>query len=161
MSRGGAVHRFSGLEEFASRFPEMLGASVRELLVEIHRGLHERALELAREVSPVGRDRAAGRPSLRSSWRSFPPDPESAIAAGRPTKVSASAPHALVIEGGRRPSKPYRRRTKAGGKALVRSRMIGSSQAPAGLRAPVLARLAAEEERIVGAAIERTMGGDA
>ncbi|OQC35388.1 MAG: hypothetical protein BWX64_02473 [Acidobacteria bacterium ADurb.Bin051] len=156
----GTGHTFAGLEEFAAKFPEMVGLSLRELEREVHLGLHERALELARQASPVG-SRATGRPSLRASWRSFPPDPLSAIAAGRPTKVGTGAPHARIIEGGRKVARTYRRRSKGGKVARVRGRMIGSTQAPAGMVVPVLTQLAAEEERIVAAAIARVMGAEA
>lgn len=156
----GTGHTFAGLEEFAAKFPEMVGLSLRELEREVHLGLHERALELARQASPVG-SRATGRPSLRASWRSYPPNPQDAIAAGRPTKVGATAPHALVIEGGRKVAKPYKRRHKSGTVSQVRGRMVGSKQAPVGLKTPILTRLAAEEEAIVEGAIRRVMGGDA
>ena len=155
----GTAYSFTGLEEFAAKFPEVVGASATELLREIHASMHERLLELAREVSPVGTARASGRPSLRSSWRSYPPNPQDAIAAGRPTKVGATAPHALVIEGGRKVAKPYKRRHKSGIVSVVRGRMVGSTQAPTGLKVPILTRLAAEEEQIVAGAIARVMGG--
>ncbi|OPZ41289.1 MAG: hypothetical protein BWY94_02466 [Actinobacteria bacterium ADurb.BinA094] len=157
----GTAYSFTGLEEFAAKFPEVVGASATELLREIHASMHERLLELAREVSPVGTARASGRPSLRASWRSYPPNPQNAIAAGRPTKVGATAPHALVIEGGRQMAKTYKRRHKSGTVSQVRGRMVGSKQAPVGLKTPILTRLAAEEEAIVEGAIRRVMGGDA
>lgn len=157
----GTAYTFRGLEEFAAKFPEMVGLSLRELTAEVHASLHERLLELARESSPVGSQRASGRPSLRASWRSYPPNPQDAIAAGRPTKVGATAPHALVIEGGRKVAKPYKRRHKSGTVSVVRGRMVGSTQAPTGLKVPILTRLAAEEEQIVAGAIARVMGGEA
>ena len=157
----GTAYTFRGLEEFAAKFPEMVGLSLRELTAEVHASLHERLLELARESSPVGSQRASGRPSLRASWRSYPPNPQDAIAAGRPTKVGATAPHALVIEGGRQVAKPYKRRHKSGIVSVVRGRMVGSTQAPTGLKVPILTRLAAEEEQIVAGAIARVMGGEA
>lgn len=155
----GTSFTFSGLAQFAERFPEIMELKATELLQEIHRGLHERTLELAVELTPTGFS-GRGKPSMRGAWRSYPPNPETAIASLRPTKVGNAAPHALVIDLGRRPSRAYRRKTKSGAKALVRGRMLGSLKAPVGVRPVVMTRLAAEEEAIVGRAVARVMGAD-
>lgn len=156
----GASFTFSGLANFAAEFPQIMELKATELLQEIHRGLHERAFELAVELTPSGGAAGRTKPSMRGSWKNFPPNPESAIVALRPTKVGNVAPHAMVIDLGRRPSRPYRRKTKKGGKALVRERMLGSVKAPLGIRPLVMTRLAAEEAAIVGRAIQRVMGAD-
>ncbi len=160
MSRG-TVYTFQGLEAFAAQFPAMVRAELGALTAAVHEGLHARALELAREVSPVGGLRPDGRPSLRASWRSEPADVAAAIAAGKRTRVFTDAPHARVVEQGRKVAATYTRRYKSGRTGKVQGRRIGSTQAPVGMTTPVLTRLAAEEAGIVEAAIARTLGGGA
>ena len=157
---GGLSHtlEFSDLVDFGRRFPGLAVDRLEELMREAHRQLHARVAELTRELSPTGTSDRPGHKHLRPSWRSVPANPESAIASLRPTRVEATAPHARVIDAGRQMAKAHQRRGKSGKKAFVRSRMVGSPQAPLGVRGPVLVAIRAEEEQILQRAAAKVMG---
>lgn len=157
---GGLSHtlEFSDLVDFGRRFPGLAVDRLEELMREAHRQLHARVAELTRELSPSGTSDRPGHKHLRPSWRSVPANPESAIASLRPTRVEATAPHARVIDAGRQMAKAHQRRGKSGKKSFVRSRMVGSPQAPLGVRGPVLVAIRAEEEQILQRAAAKVMG---
>ncbi|MBL0220029.1 MAG: hypothetical protein IPQ07_39955 [Myxococcales bacterium] len=133
--------------------------SVEEFGREVHRAMHERALELANELSPVGDTMRAGRERLRGSWRDGA-GKDAAIAAGKPSKVVSKAPHAGIIDRGA-PSyaKGHKRRSASGTVANVATgRQIGSFRAPLGVRVVVLQRLVEEQDGIFSAVAERVFG---
>lgn len=151
---------FSDLVDFGRRFPGLAIERLEDLQREAHRVFHRRLEELVAQLSPVGASTRAGHIHFRPGWRNVPPDPESAIASLRPTKVSQTAPHGGVIDRGRQMAAAHQRVGKSGKRHLVRARMVGSIQAPIGVRAPVLLQLEQEQEELLQLAAQRVMGGD-
>lgn len=158
----GVVVEFGSLTEFAGSFPALAGEFVEALGRELQRAMHERVLQLAAELSPVGLT-AISRPghvALSTAWQSGA-GTDAAIAAGRPSKVVNRAPHARIAVDMGAPSYAgaHKRRTKAGSVTVAAGRQIGSYQRPLGVRFEVLRRIGEEEEGIVAAAVARAGGG--
>jgi hypothetical protein len=168
------------LGEHAATIAGDLTGVTRSLVQEIHRETHEVALATAIALSPVGGagDKHPG--LLRRSWESDPSNVADAITALEPTSVINRAPHALIIDLGRRMGErayttkagagmvmvPTKRRRKDGSVVMrkrrafrvAKPRMLGSEKAPLGVKGPVLRKLSAEREAIfarAAAAVER------
>lgn len=154
----GHVIDFTDLIDFSRRFPGLMVEQLEELQREAHRVMHRRVEELTAQMSPVGSVTRSGKPKFRPGWRSVPANPEAAISSLRPTRVEQTVPHGLVVDLGRKPAAAHQRRGKDGRRHVVSSRMVGSLQAPLGVRAPVLLQLAQEEEQLLQQAVNKVMG---
>lgn len=156
--------------------PSDLSGATRELLQAIHRETHQVALAAAQASTPIGgdaKDYRGGRSpgQMRASWRSQPASIDSAIAALQPTKIEDTAPAVVIINRGRKKSdkawyarnagakgvgagghgKSGRKHTKKDSASyhLVHAgKLLGSAQAPFGIKGPVLRELAAQKEAI-------------
>lgn len=124
----------------------------KDLLREIHHESHEFVRREAIAATPV---RSGG---MKGAWRDVPAGAESAIARLQPTKVRNASPQAVIIDQGRRASKNAWRVRRGKGYIVKPGKMLGSTQAPRGIKGPVLRELAGQEEAIfdrAAAAVER------
>lgn len=124
-----------------------------ELVVELHRETHAPTMDAAVAATPV---RTGG---LKAAWTSVPGNLESAMESMQPTKVKNAHPAATIINMGRRRSENAWR-VRRGGKAhtVKPGKMLGSSQAPRGIKGPVLREVSQQEEAIfrrAAATVER------
>lgn len=123
----------------ARDLPGQLSDLTRSLLEEIHVQTHEAALQLAQAKTP----RRTGRTA--SQWQSAP------AATGRlqPSKVRNTAPAVSVLSGGRRRSQNAWTVRRGGKTHTVKpGKMLGSTQAPFGIKGPVLRELGQREDAI-------------
>lgn len=152
-----------------------LSQYTREVLMSVQRQLHELARQTAIAKTPEGGagDKHPG--LMRRSWVDIPGSIESAIAALQPTKIRNVAPHGLIIDRGRRKSenaftvkrpgatgvgagghgRSGREHTRAASSAYYTVRagkMLGSPQAPLGIKGDVLRALRAAEDSIAARA---------
>jgi hypothetical protein len=149
----------------------------KDLLQEIHREMHELALQKAIAVTPLGGagDKHPGQ--MKRSWRSMPVSIGEAINRQQPTKIQNTAPHGLIIDRGRRRSENAWQARRPGVKGVGRGRkkkfnpglyytvkagkILGSTQAVLGVKGQVLRELAAQEDAIfarAAAAVDRKAG---
>lgn len=149
---------FDNLLDMAKGFPPAMLAATERLVGTVHLDLHNHAIEALRAITP----RQSGETALLVA--SDPTNPESAVEALQPTSVgyggtSEQRRKANALNIGRRSTKtPYK--VRRGGKTfLVERRVIGSRQAPKGMKGPVLRQLKAREEEILAAAIAKAEAG--
>jgi hypothetical protein len=143
------------LEEFTVRGPALVGAMAQTLGRVLVRQVGARAGILVKAISPIGgvltKDRHAG--LLKASWSEMVTDTS---VAWRDT-----APHAVIINRGRRrgitPIGAGKRvRQPKHGRAIrshPQARMLGSTQARAGILSPTLKYLRAEIDKLAEKAI--------
>lgn len=161
-----------GMDVHAQTIAGDLSDATRELLGAAHLELHELGLATAIAVTPVGSAPQDKHPGLmKRSWKNHPSSIKGAIDALQPTSILNEASHGLVIDRGRRRSEnaharksgsgtelvPSKRRREDGSVVMVRrrksttikaGRMLGSEQAPLGVKGQVLRKLKAEERAI-------------
>jgi hypothetical protein len=144
------------------------------LAKEIHRQTHRAVRSSAEANTPVGAGKDKHPGLLKRSWEDVPGSIESAVEQLQPTKVKNVAPHAGVVAPGRRRTKaPYRAR-KPGKKGVGRGRkakdstsyylvkagkMLGSEQAPFGIKREVYRDLDGQRDSILTSAIAKVEGG--
>lgn len=153
-----------------------LSLLTKEFIVELHRETHLATLQAAIAATPV---RTGG---MKAAWTSAPANFESAMKSMRPTKVRNAHPAAVIIDMGRRASEnAWNVRLQAGGTVVVATRrrrkdgsyvhrrraayytvkpgkMLGSTQAPRGIKGPVFRDVEQQEEAIfrrAAATVER------
>lgn len=118
----------------------------QDLLRAIHLQTHEEAKRLAVEKTP----RRTGRTAAQ--WMSVP-NAQPASAHLQPSKVRNASPAASILSGGRRrTTKAFRVHRGSTSYIVGPGKMIGSEQAPMGIKGPVLRELAAREDAIFDAA---------
>lgn len=140
------------------------------LAKEIHRQTHAAVRTSAVANSPVGAARDKHPGLLARSWEDVPGSIESAIEQLQPTKVKNVAAHAGVVAPGRRRTKAPFRARKPGKKGVGRGRkaknsasyyqvragkLIGSEQAPYGIKREVYRDLDAQRDSILTSAIAK------
>lgn len=111
----------------------------RELLQEIHRESHDFVLGRAQALTPV----RSGR--MRAAWQSVN---TAAIERLQPSKVRNASPQAVIIDMGRRPSQNAFNVRRGKGYVVKAGKMLGSAQAPRGVKGPVLRELAGQEDAL-------------
>jgi len=148
------VLEFDNLLDMAKNFPLAMLRETEKLVGTIHLDLHNHAIEALRAATP----RLSG--ETQGLVASDPTSPESAIEALQPTSVGyggtpAQRRKANALNIGRRSTKtPYQ--VRRGGKvSQVKRRVVGSRQAPKGMKGPVLRQLKAREDEILAAAIAK------
>lgn len=116
----------------------------RAVLQEVQRQSADFALRAAIAKSPT----ATG--GLKRQWQIVEATASAASDRLKPTKVRNAAPQAVIIDQGRRRSKnAWTATSRKGTKYTVKAgKMLGSEQAPRGIKGPVLRELAAQEDAI-------------
>lgn len=122
---------FKSLGDFARSFGEIGPGVVNDLLVDTHKELHQRVYDEVRDRTPVDeavmqKDWASVGPGGGASTKSVEPALAKLVAPGT-TRIVNRAPHAIVIEKGR--------------KKLKTGRLGGSPKAPRGVVKPTLEAL--------------------
>lgn len=150
--------QFDDLHEMARDFPPAMLAATERLVGTIHLDLHNKAIEALRAITP----RDSGETAALVA--SDPTNPESAIEALQPTRVgfggtSEQRRKANALNIGRRSSKTPYKVTRNGKTYEVKRRVLGSRQAPQGMKGPVLRQLKAREDEILTAAIAKAEAG--
>jgi hypothetical protein len=152
------------LGQFAKEFGAVVAEAAKEIASETRDGMARFALPRARAIAPVGgalsKDKNPGRlkRSIRLVPSTRPEDPAMVVSEG------TDAPHASIIDRGRRrgvtPTGQKRVRAKKGEKLKPnkQAKMLGSKQAPAGIKRPVVAATMKEAEAIATRAIAKAEG---
>ncbi|HYE59018.1 MAG TPA: hypothetical protein VD948_10955 [Rhodothermales bacterium] len=126
----------------ARTLPAALTDLTRDLVKEIHRETHEFVRAEAEQRTPVRTGK------MRSAWQDVPAGASSAIDRLQPTKIRNAAPQAVVIDQGRRKSRNAWKVRRGKGYIVKPGKMLGSEQAPRGIKGPVLRELAGQEDAI-------------
>lgn len=146
---------YDDLPSLGKGFPPVMLRETERLAGSIHLSLHQNAVEALHAATP----RLTGETS--TLVQSDPINPENATEALQTTRVGyggtpAQRRKANALNIGRRSTqKPYTVNPRTGKAYQVQRRVIGSKQAPKGMKGPVLRQLKAREQEILAAAIDR------
>lgn len=156
--------RYATIEQFAQRFPADAAKAVEELGINLKAEILDWLKAELPARTPVDKG------EMRAKWQSIPGRPS------KPARIGNKAPHAVVIDRGRKPGNAKRGRKVAAprlrgkrGRFAQRAvplpfipgsqgaaKMMGSTQAPQGIVEPALRDLEGFVDQVVSAAIAET-----